>query len=272
MSEIYIIYTTIIHAARIKLGITVNEYCVADSIHKLSHNPKNATNWCYASKKTLADALGLTERTTFAIISKLIEKKIIEQNPDTHHLKTTDLWYDTVEIYKEEEASWGMKKLHAPRRNFIDHEESSYTMKKLHEESSYHHEETLPDHEESSYNKDKDNNKDINNKPPIIPQGGVGEVLEIFEFYKKKSGIQKSLLTDARKQKIKNRLKVFTLEEIKQAITNCYQDSFYNGDNERGWRANLDYIFRSDEKLENLLNLTPREKEDKIYADIKFDK
>jgi hypothetical protein len=85
-------YTIILHQKRKKLGLTPMEYCVCDSIHKLSKE------WCSKSKKGLAEFLGISEREVFRIIRKLLEKKLIEKDPKTKHLKTTQRWLFEVEL------------------------------------------------------------------------------------------------------------------------------------------------------------------------------
>jgi len=95
-------YTLVIHQARTKMNITINEYCVADSIYHLSNNPASTIKgWCFATKNAIANFLGLTEKTIWAILAKLIEKNIVEKNPDDNrYLRTTVLWYDNVILLK----------------------------------------------------------------------------------------------------------------------------------------------------------------------------
>jgi len=87
------IYTTIIHAVRIKLGLSLIEYCVYDMIHRLSHN-----RWCILEKESMAYTIGVDVRTVYRAIDKGIksgfieppEKKLSERDG---RLKTTELWY-----------------------------------------------------------------------------------------------------------------------------------------------------------------------------------
>ena len=84
------LYTIIKHKVRIKLGITTLEYCVADTIYHLSNNPKNKMKgWCYASKDTIAENLGVTRQSIFTIVKKLIELDIVIKDPKTRYLKTS---------------------------------------------------------------------------------------------------------------------------------------------------------------------------------------
>ena len=67
-------------------------------------------------------------------------------------------------------------------------------------------------------------------------------------------------LTEKRKLKIKQRLKDAGQEMLTQAIENTSKSSFHTGDNDRGWKADLDYITRSYENVEKLSNLDTENK------------
>lgn len=81
-------------------------------------------------------------------------------------------------------------------------------------------------------------------------------VNEIFEFYCKTLGVKRQL-TKGRRDKIKSRLKSFSADELKQAITNLAADDFIMGRNERNkFYAEIEYVFRSTEKTEHWINVT----------------
>ena len=83
-------FTTILHDARIKLGISVAEYCLADVIHQLSGNHSDVPGWCFASKEYLGDVLGYSRQSIHAMIKNLEKKGIIERNPtNPDHLRST---------------------------------------------------------------------------------------------------------------------------------------------------------------------------------------
>lgn len=67
-------------------------------------------------------------------------------------------------------------------------------------------------------------------------------------------------LTDQRKTKIKARLKDAGDEMILKAIKNVSQSDFHRGNNDRNWKADLDFIIRSYEQVEKLSNLNNKEK------------
>ena len=95
-------HTIVLHQARKKLGITLLEYCIADSIYHLSNNPKSQIpGWCYASKQTIGNFLGVDSQVVWRHLTLLIDKRIVEKNQDNRQfLKTTSLWYDTVVLLK----------------------------------------------------------------------------------------------------------------------------------------------------------------------------
>ena len=111
-------YTLILHNIRIKLGISLIEYCIADSIYHLSNNPDSKVKgWCFASKQYIADFLGVkSKRTIFNNISSLIEKGLLEKDEETRYLRTTTKWYEKVVLMKAKkeyaEITQPMQKLH----------------------------------------------------------------------------------------------------------------------------------------------------------------
>jgi hypothetical protein len=93
-------YTLVLHSARKTLHITINEYCLADTVHKLSGARSAVPGWCYASKEQLGKSLGFSRQSIHAMIKKLKAKHLIEVQTETGYLRSTDLWRDTVEILK----------------------------------------------------------------------------------------------------------------------------------------------------------------------------
>lgn len=93
-------YTLVLHSARKTLQITINEYCLADTIHKLSGSRSPVPGWCYASKEQIGKSLGFSRQSIHSMISKLKKKELIEVQEETGYLRSTDLWRDTVEILK----------------------------------------------------------------------------------------------------------------------------------------------------------------------------
>ena len=71
-------YTVILHHPRKQLAVTINEYCLADAVHKLSGSRSMVPGWCYASKEHLADSLGFSRRSIHNMINSLKGKNVLE--------------------------------------------------------------------------------------------------------------------------------------------------------------------------------------------------
>lgn len=94
-------YTTILHDPRIRFNMTTNEYCVADAIYHLSHNPNGAIfGWCYAKRETIGNYFGLSRQSIQSILKKLTEKKLIEIHEETRHIRTTSTWYENFVLHE----------------------------------------------------------------------------------------------------------------------------------------------------------------------------
>ena len=92
-------FTTILHDKRKRLGLSLMEYCIADTVYNLSNNPKSPVHgWCYASKEALADILGTTRQTIFTCVNNLIEKGLVEKHEETRYLRTSESWYNNIII------------------------------------------------------------------------------------------------------------------------------------------------------------------------------
>jgi hypothetical protein len=93
-------YTLILHSARKALDITINEYCLADTVHKLSGNRSTVPGWCYASKEHLGSVLGVSRRSIHNMINSLKGRGILELQEDTGYLRTTEVWREAVEVLR----------------------------------------------------------------------------------------------------------------------------------------------------------------------------
>ena len=100
-------YSTILHDERIKLGLSLTDYCVIDSVHNLSHKPRYP--YCITSKDDLAEFLGVSRATIFNSIKTGVEKGFLEKN-DRGDLRTTsELSGNLLERFVNLEASRGGK-------------------------------------------------------------------------------------------------------------------------------------------------------------------
>jgi hypothetical protein len=102
-------YTTILHDKRELLGLSLVEYCIADSIHKLSNNATH--EWCEVTRENLGDFVGVSKRTAITAINKLADLGLVKLN-DQGKCRTTKKWVSEVEVSGEEIAPTVVKKLH----------------------------------------------------------------------------------------------------------------------------------------------------------------
>jgi len=93
-------FTTIQHDPRLAHKLSNNEYCIADAIYHLSHNPDSIVQgWCFARRETLGKFFGLSRRTVISALGKLKAKGLIEEDNETHYLRTTKRWYDDFIVF-----------------------------------------------------------------------------------------------------------------------------------------------------------------------------
>lgn len=88
-----LVYTTIQHPFRKKHGLTVIEYVLIDMVYLLSVKPdSDVPGWCYMSKQTMADEIGISRRTVINLINTNEENGFLERHQITKHLRTTKKW------------------------------------------------------------------------------------------------------------------------------------------------------------------------------------
>lgn len=160
-----ITYTTIIHQAREELGLSLNEYAVADIIYQLQNNPDSLhPGWCYASKETLGICVGVSKQAIHSILKKLYERGYLEKQEGTKHIRANSSWYNIVISTKSDINKYS--------------KESLPIVKKVYSEGK---ETLLQDSKESLPN----NNKIYNNKYNILKETEVSEqinpLIKLFE-------------------------------------------------------------------------------------------
>lgn len=106
---------------------------------------------------------------------------------------------------------------------------------------------------------DKIRLEQINNVPPkgdTTPQ----QFIDSFNSLLKRN----FKLTKGRENKLRLRLKSYSLEEVLKALANMASDPFYSGTNDRGWCADPDFLLRSDEQIDKFLNKVLESKVNKL--------
>jgi len=252
-------YTTIHHETRKSLGLSANEYMIADLIYNLQNNPKSKhPGWCYASKDSLADTLGLTRNGIQKLVNKLVKLKLLERDGEQSHLRTTQDWYEKVVCINQPEGR--IQRMQGAHTTYAG---GAYKVTKNpgYNNNIYNNNENTPLPPEGGVLGDEQTPSSVNvnrESGPAEKRNTIGLIAtEILEHYKKCSGKIRTRVID--KDKLATRLKTFSTEEIKQAITNAYADDFYSGKNDRQWSADLnDYILRNDSIIDKLMNLKPR--------------
>lgn len=90
-----IAFTTVYHEFRKQRGLSLSEYVFLDIVFILC-NPsiKNSKvpGWCYMSRESLAEEMGITKQTVLQIIERLEKKKFLIKDPETKYLQTTPEW------------------------------------------------------------------------------------------------------------------------------------------------------------------------------------
>lgn len=99
----------------------------------------------------------------------------------------------------------------------------------------------------------KTNNKEINKESDKV----AVEVQRTYDLFVEKFDKNPNTfkLTPKRQKKIKARLKDCGETMLRKAIENTAKNEFYRGKNDRGWKADLDFIIRSYEQVERLANM-----------------
>lgn len=110
-------YTVIHHEVKKKFRISNDEYCLADSIDKLSN--KVDFPWCCSEKKDLGKFIGVSERTVYRMIAKLAAAGIVESDGDGN-LRSTPLWAQTVVYITTDKMAKKTAKLAEPHDKMAD--------------------------------------------------------------------------------------------------------------------------------------------------------
>lgn len=75
-------------------------------------------------------------------------------------------------------------------------------------------------------------------------------------------------VTDKVKRLLKTRLKVYTMDEVMLALEKMAADPFNQGQNDRGWSADPEYLLRNDSQIDKFLNKKSLPKKQEF---VKFD-
>ena len=65
-------------------------------------------------------------------------------------------------------------------------------------------------------------------------------------------------ITKERAKQISTRLKTYEIDDLLRAVENLSKSKFHRGENERGWKATPEWLFKSDSKVDEWLNYEPK--------------
>jgi len=77
-------------------------------------------------------------------------------------------------------------------------------------------------------------------EPPLTAE----EVLEAYNDTAGKVGLSKAKMTPERRRKLNSRLRVTTIQDWTEAISALSRSPFLRGENDRGWRADFDFMLQ----------------------------
>ncbi|KPJ86762.1 MAG: hypothetical protein AMS17_11060 [Spirochaetes bacterium DG_61] len=119
-------YTIINHSARSKFGLTIIEYCVADSIRVIGKINPDDNGWIQTSKKYLSEFLNCTDRSVYNALNTLEKKGLIERKTfkksnclKVSSLRTTPM-FNTAARMKEK----GTEKISEPTEKTSDNNDT----------------------------------------------------------------------------------------------------------------------------------------------------
>lgn len=229
-------YTVIRHSYRIHYQLSANEYILADTIYHLHTSPKSRIpGWCYASKATLANFIGVSEQSIYNLIKKVIKGGFVEKDPDTKFLRTTEKWqavYDEARTWETDLDGDTKESLVPLQKRYRDTKESlvphsTFFSQDTKESLDYNN---IDSNIDSNSNKGKgfsekqlfliDEKAEKDKAEILTPEEQA--VNEIVEFLNEKAGrnFEISKRAAGNRGEIKARLKDgYSLDECKQVIS-----------------------------------------------------
>jgi hypothetical protein len=184
---------------------------------------------CFPTRKKICYDLGISNDTLSKYLRQLIESGYISCEQIKEHGKFSHNVY-TLET-----------NLPCPKNS--DTENSVYGKLDTNKNSSNNN---------NSFNNNS-NNKEKNNKKEKVEKLS-DDVKKVVDLYKETCVSFPSIrsITDKRKKAIAKLLKQFTFEEIKEAFIKAEQTPFLKGHNERGWKADFDFMTNTEKVMKIL--------------------
>lgn len=93
-------FNVVYHPLRKKIDTDSNGFVLLDAVYHLSFNHLNQTGWCFASKPTLAEIVGVSRPTIFRYIEKFVEQGWLVRQDGTGYLRTSDRFNALLEEHR----------------------------------------------------------------------------------------------------------------------------------------------------------------------------
>lgn len=200
---------------------------------------------CYKSNAKLAERLSVSPRTVQRLLSTLKELGYIV----------------------EESFDGRKRQLRAVRDDPT--QQGRHDKNDMSETSSMSYKEHILDNTEST-NVDSSRNRDTTTSSKSSTSSiSLQEMEGVFNHYIQVYGrdVSRNKFNDKKKRWIRARLKLFTVSQLKEAISNGYKDEFYGGRSVgrdgRTWCPDFEWFMRNDEHIERMLNLQTESEEDR---------
>lgn len=88
-----------------------------------------------------------------------------------------------------------------------------------------------------------------------------------WDYYRDKTGHTRTL-TEQRKNKLNSRLNELGPETLKRAMDYLLSSPFHNGDNDRKWKWDIDFLIRNTEQVEKFADLYQEAPKKKTLAEM----
>jgi hypothetical protein len=121
MSQNYNIFTTIHHAKRIELGMSLVEWCIADMVYVLQNADGQK---CDASRVYMAEVLGVSRRSVIENVDNLVAQNYLQKTADGN-LTYTRKWASVYLTVQKMHSGGAESALNAVQKVHLDGAESA---------------------------------------------------------------------------------------------------------------------------------------------------
>lgn len=213
---------TLIKTIGLEEAIMIGELC-SEYDYWDEHNQLTDDGYFYATIEKIQDNTGLSEYQQRKAIRTLESLDIVRTKlkglPATRYFMIDEeMLFSFLQTSSEKTKELGSKKLNSSNNQIIKTEKKSLIAKAIKEER---------------------------------PKNEVDNFIALYHEICTSLPKVKSI-TDKRAKAIKKLLKSYSLDDVKEVFTKAEESDFLTGRNDRGWKADIDFILRED-KFINIL-------------------